>query len=130
MWAGENALGAIPLLAYMLIHNYRAPVKLFLCSPSTQPTALVSSCNTVGGTIVQELCILTVVISGLAVLSVFHLGPRARRAQPTALTHSLVVISMISLIAGAILCVFRQFPDTVFGNSRTAISVIPGQGFR
>ena len=24
-------------------------------------------------------------------------------------------------------CVFRQFPDTGFGNSRTAISVIPGQ---
>jgi hypothetical protein len=27
-------------------------------------------------------------------------------------------------------CVFRKFPDTVFGNSGTAISVIPGQGFR
>ena len=27
-------------------------------------------------------------------------------------------------------CVFRKFPDTDFGNSRTAISVIPGQGFR
>jgi hypothetical protein len=27
-------------------------------------------------------------------------------------------------------CVFRQFPDTDFGNLRTAISVIPGQGFR
>jgi hypothetical protein len=27
-------------------------------------------------------------------------------------------------------CVFRKFPDRVFGNSRTAISVIPGQGFR
>jgi hypothetical protein len=27
-------------------------------------------------------------------------------------------------------CVFRQFPDTDFGNSRTAISVIPGQRFR
>jgi hypothetical protein len=27
-------------------------------------------------------------------------------------------------------CVFRQFPDTDFGNSRTVISVIPGQGFR
>jgi tripartite-type tricarboxylate transporter receptor subunit TctC len=27
-------------------------------------------------------------------------------------------------------CVFRKIPDTVFGNSRTAISVIPGQGFR
>jgi hypothetical protein len=28
------------------------------------------------------------------------------------------------------ICVFRQFPDTDFGNSRTAISVIPGQRFR
>src|SRR6201996_9821732 len=28
------------------------------------------------------------------------------------------------------LCVFRKFPDTDFGNSRTAISVIPGRGFR
>jgi hypothetical protein len=27
-------------------------------------------------------------------------------------------------------CVFRKFPDADFGNSRTAISVIPGQGFR
>ena len=27
-------------------------------------------------------------------------------------------------------CVFRQFPDGGFGNSRTGISVIPGQGFR
>jgi transposase len=27
-------------------------------------------------------------------------------------------------------CVFRQFSDSDFGNSRTAISVIPGQGFR
>ena len=29
-----------------------------------------------------------------------------------------------------VVCVFRQFPDTDFGNSRTAISVIPGQRFR
>jgi plasmid stabilization system protein ParE len=27
-------------------------------------------------------------------------------------------------------CVFRQFSDSDFGNSRIAISVIPGQGFR
>jgi len=35
-----------------------------------------------------------------------------------------------SLADGVVTCVFRQFPDTDFGNSRTAISVIPGQGFR
>ena len=27
-------------------------------------------------------------------------------------------------------CVFQKFPDADFGNSRTAISVIPGQEFR
>ena len=27
-------------------------------------------------------------------------------------------------------CVFQKFRDTDFGNSRTAISIIPGQGFR
>jgi drug/metabolite transporter (DMT)-like permease len=52
---------------------------------------------------VQELCILTVVVAGLAVLSYFHLGPRARRTQPTAFTFSLVLVAMISLVAGAIL---------------------------
>jgi len=31
---------------------------------------------------------------------------------------------------GRLKCVFQKFPDADFGNSRTAISVIPGQGFR
>jgi hypothetical protein len=38
MWIGENALGAAPLLAYLLIHHYRTHKDdLYLCPVSTPP---------------------------------------------------------------------------------------------
>jgi hypothetical protein len=102
-WVGENTLGAIPLLAYILTHRYRNQQPVYLCPSTVQSDSTVSVCSALQGSIVQELCILTVVIAGLAVLSFFHLGPRARRAVPTFFTHLLVVLAVASLVGGAIL---------------------------
>jgi hypothetical protein len=46
---------------------------------------------------------LTVVISGLALLSVVNLGPRKRKAPVTAWSYILIVAAILALLAGALL---------------------------
>src|ERR1700690_1871463 len=65
-WAGEAAIGLIPLLAHEVVAGFGK-------APTTNVT--------------PELCILTVVISGLAIFSLLRFGPHQRRLKLTALTY-------------------------------------------
>jgi hypothetical protein len=84
-WAGETCVGLIPLLAFEMMHKY-ASVR----------GDMVESIS-------QEMCILTVVISGLSLLSVVNIGPQRRHAANTVLTYVLIVMTILALLAGMLL---------------------------
>lgn len=104
-WFGETCVGLIPLLAYSLIHSYSAPTyRLMVCSGfAEQANKFVPNCTALAEGVSQEICILTVVISGLALLSLFNLGRHQRKAPHTWWTRLLIVLCILSLLAGAIL---------------------------
>lgn len=102
-WLGENSIGLIPLGAYLIVHSYSAKTfDVLICAPNLPPGTLISQCSALPFSAAQEICILTVVVAGLTVLSAFHLGPRKRHAPPTVFTHLLMLAAILSLIAGAI----------------------------
>lgn len=104
-WVGETCVGLIPLLAYSLVHTYaEQPYQLMICPPgSGQTKSFVPNCTPLSGGVSQEICILTVVISGLALLSLFNLGRHQRKAAHTTWTRLLIVLCILALLAGAIL---------------------------
>jgi hypothetical protein len=104
-WIGETCIGLIPLLAFVIMHNYAAPTIQVIACPSGVKIdfSTVRSCSPLLDNISQEICILTVVISGLALLSLFNLGPRARKAPVTAFSFILIVAAIIALLSGALL---------------------------
>lgn len=101
-WLGETCVGLIPLLAYEVMHTYATtPSPPMVCPPQQGPYLL--NCHPLADNVSQEVCILTVVISGLAVLSLANLGPRRRQAPNTVWTYLLIVITIMALISGALL---------------------------
>lgn len=102
-WVGENSIGLIPLGAYLIVHSYSTKTfDVLVCAPGLPPSSSVSQCTSLPFSAAQEICILTVVVAGLTVLSAFHLGPRKRHAPPTVFTNLLMLFAILSLIAGAI----------------------------
>jgi len=105
-WAGEAAIGLIPLIVYMLTHRFsRLPITAACPSQPipTPPTAL-GGCMALSESAAQEICILAVVISGLALLSTTSIGQAKR--QVTMFTRFLVLIALFALIFGSILYAF------------------------
>jgi hypothetical protein len=101
-WAGETCVGLIPLLAFEMMHKY-ASVRgdIFKCTFTNPP--YFSGCSPVVESISQEMCILTVVITGLSLLSVVNIGPQRRHAANTVLTYVLIVMTILALLAGMLL---------------------------
>jgi hypothetical protein len=104
-WVGETCIGLIPLLAFVIMHNYATSTLQILSCPAGAKLdfTIFPSCSPLSETISQEACILTVVISGLAVLSLFNFGPKARKAPITAFSFILIVFAILALLAGALL---------------------------
>lgn len=104
-WIGETCIGLVPLLAYVIMHNYATPtIQVIACPNGVRIDDLtIQTCRPLADNISQEICILTVVISGLALLSLFNLGPKARRAPVTAFSFILIVAAILALLAGALL---------------------------
>jgi hypothetical protein len=101
-WFGETCVGLIPLLAYLIMHSYStSPITILSCPVSTP--VVLSPCSLLPDNISQEICILTVVISGLALLSVLNVGPHKRKAPVTAWSFILIVAAILALLAGALL---------------------------
>lgn len=82
LWMGEAVIGVVPLLAHEVVARF-GKVELAGRTP--------------------EECILAVVISGLALLSLVRFGPRHRREALTRLTYQMGLISLLALVAGAVM---------------------------
>lgn len=80
-WLGEAAIGLIPLFVYELVHRYSSLPMTATCTKAVvqayMPPQL--NCTPIVESSSQEVCILAVVISGLAVLSVVPLGHKNAR---------------------------------------------------
>ena len=97
-WLGEAVVGLVPLLAFLIMHFFSAPrVKTFVCDIGAPPDP--KSCSELLESPSQEVCILTVVVSGLAIWSLLS-GPSTKI---TALTKLQVIISVLSLLSGSLL---------------------------
>jgi hypothetical protein len=84
IWGGEAIVGVLPLGAHAIVANH-----LSITGEITQDDA-------------AEICILSVVISGLALISLLEFGPRRRTAQFTPITYVLSLFALVSVIAGAL----------------------------
>ena len=82
-WGGETCVGLIPLLAFAMMHKYAGLEtalrdEILRC---TKGIFYTSQCKAVLESVSQEMCILTVVIAGLAALSVCSIGPMDERPK-------------------------------------------------
>ena len=84
IWAGEAIVGIVPLGAHKVVAQHsKAATGL------DDPTA--------------EVCILTVVISGLSLMSAFKFKPDKNSIKMTPMTYFFVVLALLALIVGAIM---------------------------
>jgi hypothetical protein len=101
-WIGEAVIGLIPLIVFEAVHSFsRLPVT-GICSLGSldQAKNLYMACIPAPEGASQEICILAVVISGLAVLSVIPITSRQRPI--TVWTRPLVLVALISLVFGSL----------------------------
>jgi len=102
-WLGEAAIGLIPLFVYELVHRYSSLPMTATCTKAVvqayMPPQL--NCTPIVESSSQEVCILAVVISGLAVLSVVPLGHKNAR-KITGWTRILILFAVIALITGSL----------------------------
>jgi drug/metabolite transporter (DMT)-like permease len=82
LWLGEAVIGVLPLGAVELVGRFRG-------SPVPAPIA--------------EVCILSVVISGLSLLPLLRFGPHQRPHRMTAVSYILALITLVALMAGALM---------------------------
>jgi hypothetical protein len=102
-WVGEAVIGLIPLAIYQGVHRYSSLPITATCPKQTpnQVTQTLASCTAVTENSSQEVCILAVVISGLAVLSVVPLGLQKPR-KITIWTRILILLAVVALIFGSL----------------------------
>lgn len=104
-WLGEAVIGIIPLFMYELVHRYsKRPITATCPDQNTAINQLYFGCSKIVESASQEICILAVVISGLAVLSISPIGNRERRR--TVFTRLLLLLAVISLIVGSLFYAF------------------------
>jgi hypothetical protein len=97
-WMGEAAIGLIPWAVWFATHRFAILPTLATCGTNE---AGLYNCVPVVESPSPEICILAVVISGLAVLSVGRLG-RQRERQFTVFTYILMTLALLSLIFGSL----------------------------
>jgi hypothetical protein len=105
-WLGEAVVGLIPLIVYFAVHRFSNLPITALC-PKQTPNSYnntMAGCTALVDNPSQEVCILAVVISGLAVLSVVPLGRHKR--QITGWTRLLILFAVLSLIFGSLFYAF------------------------
>jgi hypothetical protein len=97
LWLGEAVVGLLPWLTYALVSDHIASQNIAaVCDRS------MSNCTPIAETPYAEICILIVVISGLAFLALLNFGPHRRTAPFTALTYVLGLLTLLTLIIGAV----------------------------
>jgi hypothetical protein len=101
-WIAEAIIGVIPLIVFVFVHQFSSlPITAVCSREESAASGLLSDCKQILETPSQEICILAVVISGLAVLSVVpQIRPQSRHV--TWFTRMLVLAAMLSLIFGSL----------------------------
>jgi len=103
-WLGEAVIGLIPWFLYVVVHHFSSLPLTAVCPKQTPnpyaPQTLIN-CTALIDSPSQEICILAVVISGLAVLSVVPWQGNRKR-QITGFTRLLVLFAVVSLILGSL----------------------------
>jgi len=102
-WIGEAIIGLIPWAVWFAIHRF-SNLPLIATCPNQAPSQVNQTyvnCTPLVDSPSQEICILAVVISGLAVLSVVPLG-KERQRQITTFTRVLILLAVLSLIFGSL----------------------------
>ena len=98
VWLGEISIGCVPLLSHFLIAAVSIhPFRIMTCA------APAAECLPVPDVPYAEMNIVSVVITGLGLLSLFRLGAHGRRARFTPLTYSAAIADIGLLIIGSIL---------------------------
>jgi hypothetical protein len=102
-WLGEAVVGLIPLIVYELVHRYSSLPLTATCPQQTlgPMNRTLQNCTPLVENSSQEVCILAVVISGLAVLSVVPLGQHNQR-KITGWTRILILLAVVSLVFGSL----------------------------
>jgi hypothetical protein len=101
-WIGEALIGLIPWIVYVIVHRFSTlPLTATCPKESLNPlNQTYFGCTPIIESASQEICILAVVISGLAVLSVVPLGRQTR--QITIWTRLLILLAILALIFGSL----------------------------
>jgi hypothetical protein len=100
-WLGEAAIGIIPWVVYEMVHRYADLPLIAACPKQPGSSTPLNDCTRIADSASQEICILAVVISGLAVLSVVPLGEQRKRPI-TVWTRLLVLFAVVALIFGSL----------------------------
>jgi hypothetical protein len=103
-WAGEAVVGLLPLFAFVLNHGFGDEDYISaLCVQAVRRNLRVpfgDACTEYPESPLAEICVLTVVISGLSLLS-FAQFARSRRQTPrNALSYLMQLFAILSLAAG------------------------------
>jgi hypothetical protein len=105
LWAGEAVVGLIPLAAYVFAHGFaRRGYLNAICGSGAleQWARFADHCLEYPDSPLQEICVLSVVISGLSLLSIGQFSPGRRVSPRTALTYLMQTLAILSLLAGRI----------------------------
>jgi hypothetical protein len=103
-WVGETVVGLIPLVAFLIMHTFSIPPGVLVyCPTGVGHAPTFSACRYLAESVSQEICILTVVISGLALISLGKVGQGGCRPPATIFTGLLMLLAICALLAGAIL---------------------------
>jgi hypothetical protein len=95
-WLGEAVIGLIPWGGFFVVHRYATlPITAICTSQTPGPPPTASGCTPFIDSPSQEICILAVVISGLAVLSLASLG-REKPRQITGWTRFLTLLAIVA----------------------------------
>lgn len=102
-WAGEAVIGLLPLFAYLLDQGFGASRFITaLCNSQIEDNPLVTikgNCIAIPDSPLAEICVLSMVISGLSLLSTV----KGRHQMPrNSLTYLMQLVAILSLVAGAL----------------------------
>jgi hypothetical protein len=86
LWLGEAMIGVVPLGAHELVLRFSGDAG-----------------SSAEASLIPEVCILAVVISGLSVVSLLRFGPHGRGRQLDWPEYIMALASLVALIAGAVM---------------------------
>ncbi len=101
MWAGEAAIGLVPLLTHFTVSAFSN--RMVVAARCRNFDVLLEHCCSVPDIPYAEMNILAVVISGLGLLSLIQFGSCGRQSRFTPMTFLAAISSIGLLIVGSLL---------------------------